>query len=575
MAVGPQGDVTIQETTVSGGFFPINGGGGLFNSGGTVILTQSTISGNSANGQGGGVFNSGTMTLTQSTISDNGAALSNVLLGGGVFNSGTLTLTQSTISGNSTRFCNDGGGVYNAGTLTLTQSTISGNSAPSFQCSAGSRGGGLFNSGGTMTLTQSTVSGNTARDGGGVHNAGTLTLTQSTISGNRHSNFLDGRGGGVFNSGTVTLAHTLVSGNESLGGEILSSGGTVIADHFNLFGFDGRARVVGFAPGPTDVVPGAGVLLADILDSTLADNGGPTLTHALVAESPAVDALPPGACPPPATDQRGFGRPADGDGDGTATCDIGAVEFLAAQGSPNLVETAVSTPPATAQPGSRFAVTDTARNQGTAPAGASTTRYYFSLNTTKGAGDKRLGGSRVVPGLAPGALSTGTVTTSVPAGTADGVYFLLACADDRNLVPETSESDNCRASGTRVRVTGPDLVAAAVSNPPGSLRGGGSFRVTDTARNQGTAPAGVTTTRYYFSLNTTKGAGDPLLTGSRVVPSLGPGAQSTGRVLVTLPAGTAAGVYFLLACADDTRGVPESTETNNCRAAVAQVTVAP
>jgi hypothetical protein len=82
--------------------------------------------------------------------------------------------------------------------------------------------------------------------------------------------------------------------------------------------------VTGFTPGPTDIVPT--VPLSAILNPTLADNGGPTLTHALVSGSPAIDAVATG-CPPPDTDQRGFLRPAEGDSIPGARCDIGAFEF--------------------------------------------------------------------------------------------------------------------------------------------------------------------------------------------------------------------------------------------------------
>jgi hypothetical protein len=64
----------------------------------------------------------------------------------------------------------------------------------------------------------------------------------------------------------------------------------VLADNHNLFGADGNAGVEGFTPGPADIVPPAGVLLPDILNPTLAFNGGPTQTHALVPGSPAIDA---------------------------------------------------------------------------------------------------------------------------------------------------------------------------------------------------------------------------------------------------------------------------------------------
>lgn len=90
--------------------------------------------------------------------------------------------------------------------------------------------------------------------------------------------------------------------------------------------------MVGFSPGPTDIVPPAGVLLPDILDPMLAPNGGPTLTHALVPSSPAIDAGGPlcldSTGKPLLTDQRGRPRPVDGNGDGMAVCDIGAFEFF-------------------------------------------------------------------------------------------------------------------------------------------------------------------------------------------------------------------------------------------------------
>src|SRR5437899_3946103 len=60
-----------------------------------------------------------------------------------------------------------------------------------------------------------------------------------------------------------------------------------------------------------------------------------------------------------------------------------------------------------------------------------------------------------------------------------GTYFLLACADDTLVVPETNESNNCKASATQVTVSGPDLIATAVSNPPTSVTPGGTCKGTD------------------------------------------------------------------------------------------------
>ncbi|MFY9558608.1 MAG: CARDB domain-containing protein [Terriglobales bacterium] len=239
---------------------------------------------------------------------------------------------------------------------------------------------------------------------------------------------------------------------------------------------------------------------------------------------------------------------------------------------PDLTETSVSNPPATVLDGGSFSVTDTVRNIGSGAAAASTTRYYLSTTPSKG-GAHRLTGSRAVPSLASGATSSGTVTVTVSAGTAAGTYFLLACADDTHVVRETKESNNCKASATQVTVSGPDLVETNVSNPPPTVTRGGTFSVTDTVLNQGTAAAGVSVTRYYLSLDKAQNAGDKLLTGTRSVPALAASASSSGTATVTVPANTNTGVYYLLACADDTKIVTESNEKNNCLASGGTVTV--
>jgi hypothetical protein len=74
----------------------------------------------------------------------------------------------------------------------------------------------------------------------------------------------------------------------------------------------------------------------------LADNGGPTQTHALPATSPALDAGEDDGCP--ATDQRGVTRPQDGDQDGSATCDIGAYEYQVPQPTPTPTAPGSATP---------------------------------------------------------------------------------------------------------------------------------------------------------------------------------------------------------------------------------------
>ena len=112
---------------------------------------------------------------------------------------------------------------------------------------------------------------------------------------------------------------------------------------------------------------------------------------------------------------------------------------------PDLVETAVSDPPAVVTLKDKFTVNDTARNQGTSAAAASTTRYWLSID---GVQKTTLlgGGGRNVPILNPGIDSAGSDLVTVPASARPRSYFLLACADDRNAIIEDDETNNCRAS---------------------------------------------------------------------------------------------------------------------------------
>jgi CSLREA domain-containing protein len=154
--------VSISGLTLAKGKISAFGesGGGILNQGGTLTLTNSTVSGNSAS-IGGGIQNTGgTLNLTSSTISGNSAGLG----GGGVIG-GTVSIINSTISGNMAKGGNAGGiAVIN---VTLTNSTISGNSA------SGS-GGGVFNNGfnGASIQAKNTIIAlNTAASGPDVNGA--------------------------------------------------------------------------------------------------------------------------------------------------------------------------------------------------------------------------------------------------------------------------------------------------------------------------------------------------------------------------------------------------------------------
>ncbi len=148
-------------------------------------------------------------------------------------------------------------------------------------------------------------------------------MINSTITGNSAT-----RDCGVCaTDGFIELVNTIVSGNDAGQGPEARSpsyGSYITVGSHNLFGEYGDAGVYGFSPGVTDIVPSQP--LHEILDTQLANNGGPTQTHALVAGSPAVDAVNDGTCPPPGRDQRGVSRPQDGNGDGGIACDIGSFE---------------------------------------------------------------------------------------------------------------------------------------------------------------------------------------------------------------------------------------------------------
>jgi subtilase family serine protease len=245
---------------------------------------------------------------------------------------------------------------------------------------------------------------------------------------------------------------------------------------------------------------------------------------------------------------------------------------------PDLVEIRVSDPPANAPAGSTFRVTDKVKNRGKGPIAPTTTRYFLSTDTLRKGADQRLTGTRAVPALGPGDVSTGRVNVTIPRDTPSGTYFLLACAD--NLAPkvaEISELNNCSSSTATVQVIGrPDLVEVRVTDPPATATPGTSFDVTDRVSNRGTGPALETTTRYYLSLDQLRNTGDRRLTGSRAVPALDPGETSRGRVTVTIPTNTVPGTYFLIACADNAAPVvAESNERNNCRASAGTMIVGP
>lgn len=264
---------------------PNNRGGGMYNRNSSPTLRNLTFSGNLAAESGGGIHNE----------QGSSPALTNV-----IFSRNAITKTTS----------GSGGGIYNnvGSSPALTNVTFFGNSAY--------HGGGLFNDNRSNSrLVNITFSANTSRFGGGMYNFNSSpTLINVTFSGNS-ADYASDAGGGIRNvSSTLTLKNVIVA-NSTFGGECVNNlGGTVSTSSSNNLIEATGSNACGLVNGVNGNIIGQDPKLGP-----LQDNGGGTLTHALLAGSPAIDAGTNNGCP--ATDQRGVPRPLG------LACDIGAYEF--------------------------------------------------------------------------------------------------------------------------------------------------------------------------------------------------------------------------------------------------------
>ena len=310
------GTLTITNSAVSsnsatgpGGIDEPHGDGGGISNGGTLTITNCDISDNSGKDVGGGISNDGTLVLTNSSLHGNNAAA----YGGGIWNTATLTITNSSVSGNYTNpdVDSNGGGISNwAGTLTMTKGTVSNNSA-------GYSGGGIYNVFGVSTIIDSTLSDNSAFLGGGIDidNAdGSATVTNSTISGNSAFD----AGGGISNGGVLVLRNSTISNN--VGGGLYNA---TEATAYNSIIAGNKQGDIGYLP--LDSPSSHNLIGGDPELAPLSNYGGPTQTMPPLPGSPAIDAgsnalaLGPDG-EPLVIDQRGFPRVVNG------AVDIGAVE---------------------------------------------------------------------------------------------------------------------------------------------------------------------------------------------------------------------------------------------------------
>jgi predicted outer membrane repeat protein len=342
------GTLTISDTTISGNT-ALYDGGGIWSYNSSLTISDTTISGNAADDDGGGMdFDDGTLTIVESTISGNTADDE----GGGIrLEDGTLTIVESTISGNTAD--DEGGGIkFEDGTLTIVESTISGNTAGNGGGGGlgNGGGGGLWLDDVDGTISDTTISGNTAGDGGGgIYLYETLmTISNSTLSGNSadrggalyiKTDDLDDYGSATFiENSTISGNHATQDGGaiftgmdfyivsleivqstitdnstdgleENVGGIVLQDNtqatitGSIVAGNLgndiglystSLPSVTASDSVLGVIQSGVTLVDGGGtqVGVTDPMLGLLANNGGVTKTHALLAGSPAIDAGP-------------------------------------------------------------------------------------------------------------------------------------------------------------------------------------------------------------------------------------------------------------------------------------------
>jgi hypothetical protein len=302
------GAVTFRNTdfTVQNCAFLQNQASGTYGSGGAINIFNSdgnigagtTFVENTSSSHGGGVYidGSSSVIIDSATFQDNTASQG----GGGLAShayEATVQITDSSFIGSSAAF---GGGIanldaerFNSGLMTVEKSLISENTS------------GIYNAGELLTLINSTVSGNhnQAAGGGIVNYTGTMEIMFSTIAFNQAT----GGAGLAINSGAVTIKNSIVSSNTPTNCAL--NGGSLTALEDNL---DNDGSCQGFT------------LTANPYLKGLVANGGPTMTHAFLFDSPAVDGAT--NCPDITGsaevnhDQRGEPRPFN------TYCDLGAYE---------------------------------------------------------------------------------------------------------------------------------------------------------------------------------------------------------------------------------------------------------
>jgi hypothetical protein len=358
--------LTIADGWTLGTFFPphYTFASGISNAGSLQLVDCVVSNCASVMSLGAGIYNAGNLDLNRCLVTDcfepNGDTFN---LGGGIYNGGTLNIANSTIAnctggGNTT----GGGGIYNAGTLFMSGSTIR-------DCdnTIEGDGGGILNEAqavlnncvisncfgfwaggiktyGSLWMTNCSVLNNLANEGAGIMSFGPTILSGCTVAGN--IGYLVG--GALDNFADMSLYNCTISQNQILSFAALGSGitdgfingitgpttlllrhctvvsNTAPVEIYTINSIVSEASIIASCAGTLNSFAGHNLLLStdgcvftgltvgdldnvNPLLGPLRNNGGPTLTHALLAGSPAINAG--GPADPTTTDQRGVRRP--------------------------------------------------------------------------------------------------------------------------------------------------------------------------------------------------------------------------------------------------------------------------
>ena len=426
------GSLEIVDSTFSNNNSTYYGGGGVgFKGTGSVTITGSTFDNNSVNGSsyatGGGAFvdTSGTVSISNSTFTNNysyygggGVDLhsNDVLISGSTFanntshndsgggasieskgNGGNLFIRTSTFADNSSP---SGGGIAsrNLASVTISETTISGNSAVY-------KGSGLYIASDSNDIYNTTIVDNTADTGGAAYIKGDLTMKFVTVTGNTAASRVAGL---YLHRGTDTIDASIIVENGSTPAAAIKTYRSTVAITQSLVGDYSDANVT------TDCTDVTGVSDAGL--GSLSDNGGPTLTKAPLASSPAIDLVTALPHLPSAFDQRGYGY-ARVTGD---HADAGAVEYG-------------STPP---------------------PSSSTTSSSTSSTSTSSTSTSSTSTSSTSTSSTSTSSSSTSSTSTTTPSSTTttDGSPTTTVPVDD-SIVPEFGAGDSVRNGTARTLVS--------------------------------------------------------------------------------------------------------------------------